>query len=75
MPANMVKPGEEGAWERAKRTVEAEYEDVDVGSDRYYKLVTTLFENMKALAPPTPVHKATRYVVRPHAARYVVRRR
>lgn len=68
MPSNLVKPGEERAWERAKRKVASEYPDIDVGSDRYYKLVTTLFEHMKALSGGHDVQKALR-------VRLVIRRR
>lgn len=67
MPSNLVKPGEEAAWERAKNKVESEYPDVAVGSDRYYKLVTTLFESMrggKSLPSRADMHKAVTLVVR-----------
>jgi hypothetical protein len=63
MPANMVKPGEEAAYERAKRKVSSEYPDIAEGSERFYALVTTLFENMKALDAGTGLSKAFRYVV------------
>lgn len=49
MPANIVKPGEEDAWERAKRAVRAQYPDIEEDNPRFYKLTTTIFQNMKAL--------------------------
>jgi hypothetical protein len=63
MPANLVQPGEEVAWERAKRKVKEEYPDIEEGQDRFYKLVTTLFENMKALDTGAGLSKAFRYVL------------
>jgi hypothetical protein len=49
MPANIVKPGEETAWNRAKRAVRKQYPDISEDNPRFYKLTTTLFNNMKAL--------------------------
>jgi hypothetical protein len=49
MPANIVKPGQEAAWERAKRAVRRQYPDINEDNPRFYKLTTTIFNNMKAL--------------------------
>ena len=49
MPANIVKPGEEAAWERAKRAVRKQYPNISEDNPRFYKLTTTIFNNMKAL--------------------------
>jgi len=54
MPANIVKPGEEAAWDRAKRAVRKQYPDISEDNPRFYKLTTTIFENMKALDTENP---------------------
>jgi len=54
MPSNLVKPGEEGAWERAKRAVRSQYPNISESNPRFYKLTTTVFENMKAIHKEDP---------------------
>jgi hypothetical protein len=49
MPANIVKPGQEDAWARAKQAVRKQYPDIDEDNPRFYKLTTAIFQNMKAL--------------------------
>lgn len=44
MPANIVKPGQEGKWKRAKRIAKKQYPDLP--EDRFYAVVTTIFKNM-----------------------------
>ena len=47
MPKNVVKTKkQERYWERAKRRVEKEYPNIQVGSDRYYRLVMSIYKNM-----------------------------
>jgi hypothetical protein len=75
MPANMVGPGEEAAWERAKRAANKQYPDVDHDSDKYWSIVNHIFQNMKALDLSDTVHKAARLVVHRRPPRYVVRQR
>jgi uncharacterized protein (DUF2384 family) len=36
------------AWNRAKRQVRAEYPDISEDSERFWKLVQTLYQSMKA---------------------------
>jgi len=50
MPSNLVKPGEEGAWERAKRAVRSQYPNISESNPRFYKLTTAVFNNMKAMS-------------------------
>src|SRR5262245_42265184 len=51
MPANMVEPGQEAAWDRAKRAASKQYPDLTEEQDRYWKIVNHIFQNMKALSP------------------------
>src|SRR5262245_43730671 len=54
MPSNLVHGAhEEAAWERAKRAVKKQYPEIDESNDRFYKLTTHIFENMKALDEST----------------------
>jgi hypothetical protein len=50
VPANIVQPGEEGAWDRAKRAVRSQYPNISESNPRFYKLTTTVFNNMKAMS-------------------------
>lgn len=46
MPANIVKPGEERYWKRAKAAAKKQYPTIKEDSDRFYKIVTSIFQNM-----------------------------
>ena len=49
MPSNLVhNEAEESAWERAKRIVRSQYKDIPEGSKRFYRLVVTIYENMRS---------------------------
>lgn len=53
MPANIVKPGDEATWEKAKQRVKDEY-DLEEGSDRFYKLAVSIYEKMAHLEKARP---------------------
>jgi hypothetical protein len=63
MPANLVEPGEEAAWDRAKRAAKKQYPDLGEDNDRYWKIVNHIFQNMKAMDAGAGLSKALRYVV------------
>jgi len=45
MPKGVVKTRtQERYWERAKRQVEKQYPNIEVGSDRYYRLVMSIYK-------------------------------
>lgn len=47
MPANIVKPGQEGKWARAKAAAHEQYPGMEQkDKDRFYSVVTTIFKNM-----------------------------
>lgn len=54
MPANIVRPGTEADWEKAKARVREEYKDIDEGSDRFYKLVTSIYKKMSHIEKARP---------------------
>src|SRR5262245_59022042 len=47
----MVEPGQEAAWDRARRAASTQYPDLTEEQDRYWKIVNHIFQNMKALSP------------------------
>ena len=48
MPSNLVKtPQQEVHWERAKKAVKKQYPNIPEGSERFYKLTTSIFKNME----------------------------
>jgi len=46
MPSNLVKKGQESEWNKAKALVKKQYPNIDTGSSRYWKIVTSIFKNM-----------------------------
>src|SRR5262245_66454566 len=46
MPANIVKPGQEGKWDKAKAAARKQYPDLSEDNPRFWKIVTTIFKNM-----------------------------
>jgi len=46
MPSNLVKKGQESEWNKAKALVKKQYPNIDIGSSRYWKIVTSIFKNM-----------------------------
>jgi len=52
MPKGVVKTAkQETYWERAKRQVAKQYPNISVGSDRYYRLVMSIYKNMAHYKP------------------------
>jgi hypothetical protein len=48
MPTNVVKSKEdEKLWNRAKAAARKQYPYISEDSDRFYKIVMTIFQNMK----------------------------
>lgn len=62
MPAFIKTPAQEAAWTRAKAAVKKQYPDIGEDSDRYYALVTSIYQNMKSLRKasmcPAPLLRA-----------------
>lgn len=46
MPANVVKKGQEDEWDRAKAIIKKNYPNISEGSNRFWKLVMSIFKNM-----------------------------
>ena len=51
MPANVVKKGQEGNWEKAKAIVKKNYPKVH--GKRFWKLTMGIFKNMNKKSKPT----------------------
>jgi len=47
MPSNIVKPGEEGMWKRAKKEARKSYPDMSDDDDSFWAIVTKIFKNIR----------------------------
>lgn len=46
MPTNLVKPGQEKDWDRAKRLARKQYPNLSEDNPRFWRIVSTIFQSI-----------------------------
>jgi hypothetical protein len=54
VPSNLVKPGDEATWDKAKAAAKESYPDIDTDSERYWKIVTSIYKKMGHIEKARP---------------------